>query len=80
MKATRTANQGGRDEEEPGHERAFGEDDVALRGLRDVAIVLLASGVGAGALFIIPCMVMMGAMVWMMMGGQGSRSRGGDKT
>lgn len=38
-----------------------------------VAIVLVASGFGAGALFIIPCMLMMGAMVWMMMGGMGGR-------
>jgi hypothetical protein len=38
-----------------------------------VAVVLVASGVGAGAFFIIPCMLMMGAMVWMMMGGMGGR-------
>jgi len=44
-----------------------------------LAIVLLASGVGAGALFIIPCMLMMGAMMWMM-GGQGGSTRGPDKT
>lgn len=44
-----------------------------------LAIVLLASGVGAGALFIIPCMLMMGAMMWMMMGGQGGSTRGPDK-
>ncbi len=44
-----------------------------------LAIVLLASGVGAGALFIIPCMLMMGAMMWMMMGGMGGNPRGGDK-
>jgi len=37
-----------------------------------LAIVFLASGVGAGALFLIPCMLMMGAMMWMMMGGRGS--------
>ena len=44
-----------------------------------LAIVFLASGVGAGALLIIPCMLMMGAMMWMMMGGQGG-SRGGGET
>jgi len=33
-----------------------------------VAVVLIASGVGAGALFIIPCLLMMGAMMWMMVG------------
>ncbi|MBA3808097.1 MAG: hypothetical protein H0X28_06865 [Solirubrobacterales bacterium] len=38
-----------------------------------LAIVLLASGVGAGALFLIPCMLMMGMMMWMMMGGMGDR-------
>ncbi|MDQ6732478.1 MAG: hypothetical protein M3022_19865 [Actinomycetota bacterium] len=36
-----------------------------------IAIVLVADGVGAGALFILPCMLMMGAMMWMMMGGPG---------
>ncbi len=36
-----------------------------------LAIVLIAGGVGAGAFFIIPCMLMMGAMMWMMMGGMG---------
>ncbi len=40
-----------------------------------VAIVLVSSGVGAGALFIIPCMLMMGAMMWMMMGGTGGSPR-----
>jgi len=48
-------------------------------GFAVLAIVLLASGVGAGALLIIPCMLMMGAMMWMMMGGQGG-SRGGGET
>jgi hypothetical protein len=38
-----------------------------------IAIVLLIGGVGAGALFIIPCMLMM----WMMMGGTDGSSRGG---
>lgn len=42
-----------------------------------LAIVLLIGGVGAGALFIIPCILMMGAMMWMMMGGNGGNSRGG---
>lgn len=42
-----------------------------------VAVVLVASGVGAGALFIIPCMLMMGAMMWMMMGGSDGNSPGG---
>lgn len=36
-----------------------------------LAIVLIASGVGAAAFFIIPCMLMMGAMMWMMMGPMG---------
>lgn len=44
-----------------------------------IAIVLIAAGVGAGALFIIPCMVMMGAMMWMMMGGMGGVGSGPPK-
>jgi len=40
------------------------------------AIVLVISGVGAGAFFIIPCMLMMGAMMWMIMGGAGGNSPG----
>jgi hypothetical protein len=42
-----------------------------------LAIVLVIGGVGAGALFIIPCMLMMGAMMWMMMGGAEGNSPGG---
>ena len=42
-----------------------------------VAIALVASGFGAGALFIIPCMLMMGAMMWMMMGSVGAKGGGG---
>lgn len=34
-----------------------------------LAVVLVAGGFGAGALFIIPCMLMLGVMAWMMMGG-----------
>ncbi len=41
-----------------------------------LAVVLIASGVGAGALFIIPCMLMMGMMMWMMMGGMGGTGSG----
>ncbi len=37
-----------------------------------LAIILISSGVGAGALFIIPCMLMMG----MMMGGMGGTGSG----
>ncbi|MEP6463040.1 MAG: hypothetical protein ABJC62_06380 [Frankiaceae bacterium] len=44
-----------------------------------LAVILVTRGVGAGALFIIPCMLMMGAMMWMIMG-SGSKPRGGDKT
>jgi hypothetical protein len=42
-----------------------------------VAIALVAGGFGAGALFLIPCMLMMGAMMWMMMGGMGRTGGGG---
>ncbi len=44
-----------------------------------LAIVLISSGVGGYALFIVGCMVMMGAMMWMMMGGPGSKPRDGTK-
>jgi hypothetical protein len=45
---------------------------VALLAL---AVVLSIAGANLGyLLFALPCMLMMGAMVWMMMGG----SRGGD--
>jgi len=44
---------------------------VALIAL---ALVLAVSGVGAAALFVIPCVLMMGAMMWMMMGGRGGGS------
>jgi NADH:ubiquinone oxidoreductase subunit 6 (subunit J) len=42
-----------------------------------VAGILVASGLnfGYGALFLIPCMIMMGAMMWMMGGG----ARGGQQ-
>ncbi len=42
-----------------------------------LAVVLIASGVGGYALFIVGCMVMMGAMMWMMTGGPGSEPRDG---
>ena len=42
-----------------------------------IAIILVSSGTGAGALFLIPCMLMMGAMMWMMMGGS---RRGGNRS
>lgn len=45
-----------------------------------VAIVLVFSGVGAGALFIISCMLMIGAMMWMMMGGAGGNAPRGRGT
>jgi hypothetical protein len=46
---------------------------VALLAL---AVVLSVAGANVGyLLFALPCMLMMGAMVWMMMGG----SRGGDQ-
>jgi hypothetical protein len=41
-----------------------------------LAIVLVIGGVGAGAFLIIPCMLMMGAMMWMMIGGAGGSSPG----
>lgn len=48
------------------------------------ALVLLAVVVAFATnayvlLFVIPCMLMMGAMVWMMMGGMGGGTRGGEQ-
>jgi hypothetical protein len=44
-----------------------------------LAVILSVAGATAGyLLFALPCMLMMGAMVWMMMGGSGGGSRGGD--
>lgn len=39
-----------------------------------LAIIVIASGVGGGAFFIVGCMLMLGAVIWLMMGG--TRSRG----
>jgi len=44
-----------------------------------VVIVALATNAYV-LLFIVPCMFMMGAMVWMMMGGMSGGTRGGDQT
>ena len=50
---------------------------VALVAL---VVILAVAGSDAGyLLFALPCMLMMGAMVWMMMGGMGGGSRGGDE-
>jgi hypothetical protein len=40
-----------------------------------LAIVLVSIGVGAGSFFIIPCMLMMGMMMWMTMGGMGDKGK-----
>ncbi len=42
-----------------------------------VAMIVAIAGHAYVLLFVIPCMLMMGAMVWMMMGGgrRGSRNR-----
>lgn len=46
---------------------------VALIAL---AVVLVSTGGSGGfLLFVIPCVLMMGAMVWMVMGGRGGGSR-----
>ena len=44
-----------------------------------VVIVALATNAYV-LLFVVPCMFMMGAMVWMMMGGMSGGTRGGDQT
>ena len=45
---------------------------VALVG---IALILGATGVvSAAALFVVPCVLMMGAMMWMMMRGMGRGS------
>ena len=42
-----------------------------------LAVVLSVAGANAGyLLFALPCMVMMGAMMWMMMRGMGSGDKG----
>lgn len=42
-------------------------------------VILAIAGSNAGlALFALPCMLMMGAMVWMMMRGMGGGPRGGE--
>jgi hypothetical protein len=46
-----------------------------------LALVVILSVAGANAgylLFALPCMLMMGAMMWMMMGGSGGGSHGDD--
>jgi hypothetical protein len=47
-----------------------------------VALVLVAS-TGSGTFFVLPllgCMLMMGAMMWMMMGGRGAGSGHSDRS
>ena len=44
-----------------------------------VLAVALATSSSGFVLFVIPCMLMMGATIWMMMGGRGSGTRGGDE-
>jgi hypothetical protein len=45
-----------------------------------LAVILSVAGANAGyLLFALPCMLMMGAMMWMMMGGSGGASRGDDQ-
>jgi hypothetical protein len=45
-----------------------------------LAVILSVAVANAGfLLFALPCMLMMGAMMWMMMGGMGGGSRGGDQ-
>ena len=43
-----------------------------------IVVVLTLSGADAGSLlFALPCVLMMGAMVWMMMRGMSGRRHGG---
>jgi hypothetical protein len=45
-----------------------------------LAVIISVAGANVSFLLIaVPCMLMMGAMMWMMMGGMGGGSRGGDK-
>ncbi len=50
---------------------------VAILSLAVILSVALANPLYL--LFVVPCMLMLGAMVWMMMGGMGSGSGGGKK-
>ncbi len=47
---------------------------VAIVGV--VLVAALATGSAGYLLFVIPCMLMMGAMMWMMMGGMGNSGGG----
>lgn len=50
---------------------------VAIVGL---LVILAVAGSDAGyLLFALPCVLMMGAMVWLMTGGMGGGLRGGDE-
>jgi len=44
-----------------------------------VAVIVALAGHAYALLFLIPCMAMMGAMVWMMMGGMGGMGGGGQR-
>ena len=44
---------------------------VALVAVAVIVVSATGAGAGIGLLFLIPCMLMMGAMMWMMMGARG---------
>jgi hypothetical protein len=59
---------------ESGHSSKMMWGCVALIAL--VAILTLSTGSSYVLFFVLPCMLMMGAMVWMMMGGGGKEGGG----
>jgi hypothetical protein len=61
------------------HDQAFDETDVGCIGIVAFVIVAAVAGARPGyVLFALPCMLMMGAMMWMMMGGSGRDSGSGE--
>jgi uncharacterized membrane protein len=44
-----------------------------------LAVIVALATSGYALLFVIPCMLMMGAMMWMMMRGMGGGTQGGHK-
>lgn len=57
---------------------ALDENDVGCAAILVAAVALSVAGANlAWALFALPCMLMMGAMMWMMMRGMGGGSGSG---
>jgi hypothetical protein len=46
---------------------------VAVAAIGGIVLASAGLNVGYGLLFVLPCMLMMGLMMWMMVGGAGGR-------